>query len=473
MIEVTFNGVNLSNFARIVDVRMDVLAPRKIYTLDVPKRDGAYVFGKKAEPRFFEVDLMIVEDVHFKRASLARLFDTEVAVPLEFSFHPGIEYYAIVTGDTMMDQPIQKIARFTIQFMVPEPYGYGDMYAMTIPANVVDGVGDVSVFGDAKVYPEISVTLLSDATSIALTNGTDYMQIGIPKTPEKAAVPREQLVFNDAMGSTTGWSALSGTLEDGTMNGTLTTNGYSFQLGTKGTGSNWHGGALAKPLPESLQDFVFQAKVRLSSEKNAEMGKIDIYFRNAAGEQVAKMTMKDDVAGSKSNRMQSAIGFYGQRRIITDKYDTDFAPFSGLFRMRREGNMIRTQFAQQKDGKTVSSFSESVIDTAGLFDDAITSVVIAMSAHGTANASFMAVEDVKFWKVNALDTSVEVDEVFHTGDVLRIDMESGAIYLNEVNAIKYMQPGSRFFGLNPPIDSIGVAPEGIATTSVVYRSRWY
>lgn len=473
MIEVTFNGVNLSNFARITDVRMDVLAPRKIYTIDVPKRDGAYVFGKKAEPRFFEVDLLIEEDVQNNRSSLARLFDTEVPVPLEFSTQPGVEYYAILTGDTMMNQPVQKYAKITFQFMIPEPYGYGDTYAMTIPAGVEDGVGDVSVFGDAKVFPEINMTLLSDTTSIALSNGTDYLQLGIPKTPDKAAVPREELVLFDELGSTTGWSPLSGTLEDGTMNGSLSTNGFSFQLGDAGTGAGWHGGALARPIPEPLQDFLFQARVRLTSTKNGDMGKVDIYFRNAAGEQVAKITMKDDSFSAKSNRTQSAIGYFGQRRVLIDKYDARFTPFTGMFRMRREGNMIRTQYAQQKDGKTVSSFSETIIDTAGLFDDAITSVVIALSAHGASTPSFMAVEDVTFWKVNELDTETQVDEAFHAGDIIRVDMESGAVYLNEVNAIKYVQPGSKFFGLNPPIDSLGIAPEGIADTEVVYRSRWY
>lgn len=474
MIEVTFNGVNLSNFARIADVRMDVLAPRRIYSKDVPKRDGVYVFGKKAEPRFFEIDLIIAEDVSFKRASLARLFDTEVPVPLEFSFNPGIEYYAIVTGDTMMSQPrMDKVAKFTVEFMIPEPYGYGNSYAMTLSADGVDGVADISVFGDAKVFPEISMTLLSDTTSVGLTNGTDYMQLGIPKTPDKEAVPREELVFSDGMGSTSGWSALTGTLEDGTMSGSLTTNGYSFQLGDKGTGSVWHGGALAKSLPEPLQDFVFQAKVIFNSSKPGDMGKVDLYFRNSAGEIIGKMTMKDDVPSAKSNRAQSAVGYFGQRRIIVDRYDSHFTPYSGLFRMRREGNLIRAYYSQVENGKEVRSFREDIIATGGLFDDPIASVVVAISAFGTTTTPFMAVEEVKFWKINELDTSTQVDEVFHAGDVLRVDMQNGAVYLNEVNAIKYVQPGSKFFGLNPPIDSIGIAPEGIASTEVIYRSRWY
>lgn len=475
MIEVTFNGVNLSQFADIVDVRRDVLAPRTLQTIEVPKRDGAYLYGKKSMPRLFEVDLRIVNEVETKRADLASLLDTEEAKPLEFSFNPGVEYYAVVTGETQLTQEMQFMGTFTIQFQILDIYGYGTTHTMSIPSSSPGGIGTVSVFGDVKVYPELKLTFEQDASFVVVTNGDKYMQLGIPETAEKAPAPREELSFADNASSLTGWTALSGTLEDNTLNGAISTNGYSFNLSNKGTGTNtWHGAAIAKSLPVSLQDFVFQAKVQMKTSTNSQMGKIDIYFRNAAGEQVGKMTMKDDTPKAKGNRSQSAIGLFGQRDIIIDTTRSSMLDFDGLFRFRREGTMMRANYTQLVDGKSVASFSNTIHDTKGLFSGAVTSVVIAMTAYDTYAAPVgMFVEDIKFWKVNTINNTTQVDEAFHIGDELSIDMNRGVVELNGVNAVKYVQPGSQFFSLDSPQDSVSITPEGVASTSVIYRSRWY
>ena len=475
MIDVIFNGVILSNYAKIMDVRRDILAPRVLQTLNVPKRDGVYLFGKKNDARIFEVDIMFIGDVETKRAQLAEVLDTDVLVPLEFSDKPGVEYPAILTEDTQLTQAMHT-ARATLRFLVAEPFGYGASYLATIPSTNLDGIEDIEIYGDAPVFPVIRATFTQDTPAFAVIAGDRYLQLGTFQDTETTPKPYEELIFWDRCESLTGWTPLSGTLEDNQLTGAgIVTNGYSFSVQDFGEGNAWHGSAISKPLDEPLTDFLFQAKVQMKSIGNdaaRQMGKIDFYFRNASNEIIGKMTMREDNLNVEMNRAQTALGYFGYRDVILDRKDKNLNDFDGLFRMRRyEGNKINAYYGQIRNGRQTWSTAVRTIDVNAKFADPITSVVVAINAFGEHPATAMYVEDIKFWKLNEVQPGTEVNQIFRAGDVLEIDMAKGRVILNEVDAIRYMVPGSQFFALNPGTETLGV-PGGVADVEITYRSRW-
>lgn len=472
MIDVTFNGVVLSNYAKIIDVRRDILAPRSLQTIDVPKRNGSYLFGKKNEARIFEVDIMFIGDVETKRAQLAEVLDTDDLVPLEFSDKPGVEYMAILTEDTPLTQ-VMHTASATLCFLIAEPFGYGSSYLATIPSTNTEGTAEIAVYGDAPVFPVIKATFTQDTPAFAVAVSDKYLQLGTFQDTETTPLPYEQLILWDDASSMTGWTALTGTLEDNELTGAgITTNGYSFRVDDYGTGTGWHGSAISKGFSEPLQDFLFQAKVQLKCNSASQMGKIDFYFRNAANEIIGKMTMKEDNITAELNRAQTALGLYGYRDVILDRKVKNLNDFDGIFRMRRyEGNKINAYYGQQANGRETWSTSTRTIDVNAKFADPITSVVVCITAYGSQPAATMFVEDIKFWKLNEIQPDTQVNEIFHAGDVLEIDMAKGRIILNEVDAIRHMVPGSQFFALNPGTDTLGVTG-GVADVEITYRSRW-
>jgi predicted phage tail component-like protein len=477
MADVNFNGTSLSAYAKVLDIRRDILAPRSIQTIDVPSRDGSYIFGRKVEPRIFEVDIMIIGNLEANRSNLARLLDTKTAVPIEFSDKPGVEYFGMLSGESVVEQ-IRHTGKVTLAFFIAEPYGYGADYSASIPSSDTDGLVDITVEGDADAYPEVTVDFVSDSTFFAIAHDGKYLQLGRSETVEQPPVEREQIIFADNTSSTSSWTPITGALEDTTsLDGAIASNGYAFHLANVGTGTGWHGAAIAKSLPSPVQDFVFQVRLQhmsLSPTPHSRMGKIDIFFRNAAGENVAKITLKEDNLTHTLNRAQIGLGQYGSRTLLMDNRNPNLNDFSGVVRFRREGNRITAQFAQHVNGKPVwSTSTEPALDVAGKFDDPVVSIVVMMSAFGEKPASQMYVDDMHLWRVNDITPSTQTDMVFKAGDQLVIDMKRAAVFLNGNNAIQHVIPGSRFFGLPPGLQTVGVIPVGKTNTTINYESRWH
>jgi predicted phage tail component-like protein len=471
--DVIYKGIRLSNYCRVLKIHRDVLPSRDNVTIDIPGREGTYFYRKKVNPRTFSVDILISEPLEENRQALANVLESDSLVPIEFSDHPGIVYDGIFTGQSEISKINNQYGTTTLEFFIPYPYGKGESYIAHIPAGT--NVQDISVYSGVETFPVITATFLEDTPAFAIACGEKYLQLGHFQTVSTTPVPKEQLIFFDSCESLTGWTALNGTFEEISLTGQINSNGYSFSLLNSGEGSAWHGAALAKGLSEPVQDFVFQAKVinrSTGSNLEKQMGKIDIYFRNTAGESIAKLTLKDDSPVAYLNNAQAGLGYYGRREIIFDRKVKNLNDFDGLIRMRREGNAINVYFGQIRKGKEEWSTATRIIDAKGLFTDKIASIVVALSVHGTSPASTMYIEDLKLWKINQLDEDTNVDQVFHAGDVLTIDMEKGSIYLNSVNAIKYMVPGSQFFGLQPGTETIGVIPAGAVEVDIQYDSRY-
>jgi len=470
ILDVTYNGISLSNYCYVTDIKRDVLPSLENVTLGIPSKIGTYFYSRKVKPRTFSVDIFIPEPFEQNRQALASLLDSDTLVPIEFSDQPNITYDGIFTGDSELTKKNANEGTATLQFFIPYPYGKGESYTFSIPAGTE--TQDIDVNGNVETFPVITANFLEDTPAFAIASGDKYLQLGEFQTVDTTPLPREQLIFFESCESLTGWTALTGTYEEITLSGQINSNGFSFSLLNNGEGTAWHGAALAKGLSEQVQDFVFQAKVQNRATAANQIGKIDIYFRNTAGESIAKLTLKDDTPIAELNHAQVGIGYFGNRQIVFDRKVKNLNDFDGLIRLRREGNVINVYFGQIRNGKEEWSTATRIIDAKGLFTDKVASIVIALSVNGTNPATTMYIEDLKLWKINQLDEDTNVDQIFHAGDVLTIDMGSASVYLNGINAIQYMVPGSQFFGLRPGTETIGVIPADAVEVDIQYDSRY-
>lgn len=142
MVEVYFNGHRLRDCVdRIRDIRRDILPPRTLMTQEVPGRDGAYLFDVKRGPRITEVDIMLIdrsfEALRERTEELAAILDTEETAELTFSDEGGKVRYAILDGETRLDE-ILYTGQTTLIFYQPDPHKYGPTRTRVIAAPPAD-----------------------------------------------------------------------------------------------------------------------------------------------------------------------------------------------------------------------------------------------------------------------------------------------------------------------------------------------
>jgi predicted phage tail component-like protein len=174
----TFNGVSSDAYPylKILKVGHSVLPSSNISMVDVAGRAGSYFVYKRLGTRTIEVEVAIVgtSQSYFrsKVRELADWLDVDKPTALSFSEDPTISYYAIVDGDTSIDQ-ILAIGTGTIKFICPDPFAYGASRTVSL----VTGPNTVTYNGTADAYPVMTVTFSSAQTSFEVSNGTEKIHI--------------------------------------------------------------------------------------------------------------------------------------------------------------------------------------------------------------------------------------------------------------------------------------------------------
>lgn len=129
-IDVYFNGYKLTDYVdHIMDIRRDILPPQSLVTQEVPGRRGTYLFRKKHGPRSSEVDIMLTdesfESLRRRIDTLAAILNTEDVAELTFSDEGGKKRYAILDGETSLDE-IVYTGQATLSFYQPDPVKFGE-----------------------------------------------------------------------------------------------------------------------------------------------------------------------------------------------------------------------------------------------------------------------------------------------------------------------------------------------------------
>ena len=168
---IIFNGINLRSAygIRVRNVRRDILPPREAQLVTVLGRHGAYLGKINRKPRVIECEIQVIGTLEERRAlarTLAEVLDTDDVKPLAFEDEPDKVYYAVLDGDTNLDE-ITVLGTTTLKFVVPDPYAHGNLISQTLgpsPANIIYN-------GTAESKPILTITMGGTAQNIAVACG--------------------------------------------------------------------------------------------------------------------------------------------------------------------------------------------------------------------------------------------------------------------------------------------------------------
>lgn len=125
---ITFNGVDLSTFVRITDIKRDITPPKELTTQNVPGMRGIYLSGSTMKERYVEVSIMFLEkkleELRKKVREFSNIINTDEPKKIVFHDEPDVYYYAILTGESNLQETLA-VGTATITFMIPDPIAWG------------------------------------------------------------------------------------------------------------------------------------------------------------------------------------------------------------------------------------------------------------------------------------------------------------------------------------------------------------
>jgi predicted phage tail component-like protein len=478
---ITFNGYYLKDFCIIKDIGRQIMPSVSVSMIDIQGRDGSYYFRKKKEARVINVEIMMLgntkEEIRQTAQQLANILDTEDPAPLFFDDQPGVEYRAIVSGDTDISEETF-FGVSTIQFVCPDPYGVGTATTET----AVTSTGTVLVNpGNAKTFPKYEIKFNTSATFFSLIHPDGATLIGDPEAIDKITIPEKELAFFDDANDLTAWTVNTGiTVENGIATGAVQSVASRIQPTDYGTNANgWHGPALKHALPEQLQDFQVDLQMSMSASDAKQVGQLECYLLDQNDTVIGVMRARDSSANYDATHLQWRAGGLSDpySMLVLRGFDYEYyADTSLLLRVERKGTKW-TLYSHKfgPDGEAIRPYTKEFTFNEGQYNDKqLASIVLYFGGYKTfIPINSVNLERITVWKLNAI-TEVNVPEIFLAGDVLEIDTYSGKVLKNGEPFFGALDPGSRFLPIGPGETEIAWYTNDPANVTVTayHNERW-
>ena len=290
-----YNGVDLSNLARVRTVETTVLPPRENHAITIWERPGSiynsYRYGERTITVTFLVRVMEKEYRNNPRylevliSTLRYVFDVDAPKPLYLGSSNRYTY-AVPQGDFTMTEIRNDCCECKIEFVCHDPAYYSSsvrannnlaartygMRGISNNSNIIEAYNS----GNASAYPIINIGINAPTSFVQIentTNGDKFLMGSYPKAGLITQSPYEN-IFSDNMEATSNW-----TIGPKTINNKLcldsgrgylgsigtTSDGSGIRINQVATGSIWHGVGAHKQLGEQLTNFEVRAKLHLNS----------------------------------------------------------------------------------------------------------------------------------------------------------------------------------------------------------------
>jgi len=475
---ITYNGVDLSSYLRVTDIRGRGINEIEFNELTVPGRDGSYFVSKRKPKRIIENDYKISAltqtELRQKIDELNAILDVDGPVPIEYADEPGKTYYGMAYSDGQSQQ-ILSYEKGTLYFVCFDPHKYGP----TITQTIIDPSGGeanpvVLNDGTAETYPIFKATILQPTTFLQIISPNAYMQAGQPYEVDQTPVDGDLPVLKDEMGTLTGWGAPSNVV-DGVIQGSFQTDGDRFLVTDFGqTYNGWAGPALKKSLPDPLQDFRVHALIDITSSANGT-GRIEIYGLDTANNIVFRMSIGDFSAKAKDVKAFWGLGASATNIFTTyGKKTGSLNDYYGSLIIERKGNRWKLTTAKRSSqvGVYQDFVEKTFIDTKNQYTAPLAQIQVHIGAHlkytpiPTMSINHVYVYDLRDHSED------EVPYIAYPGDELLFDHKKSCIYLNGDPVNFYKDFGASFFPLAPGYTELAVNPADAALVTVEYQPRW-
>ncbi|MGG1916053.1 distal tail protein Dit [Priestia megaterium] len=476
----SYAGVDTPAFFIVEKISFEVLPPSTIKSMDIPRKSGAYFINKNLGIRTFSVEFSIKADtagnVMYYADDLAEWLNYDEPQPLIFRDKPDQTYYAIVSGNSDLTK-FSSTGKGKIDFVCLDPHAYGIEKEYSFAPQNTDPIM-VTNNGNTPAYPILQMQFTKNLADFSVMTDNDALIFGDFDATTQTAADLKPLYIDDTGASTSGWTN-GVSVDGGVVTGTLTSNGYSFQQGSKdyGTGTNWHGGSLIKSLGKQVQDFVLGVRVGFQSSNINQLGRVEVYLLDINGNKIGKMAIRDGHTTGDYPNFEAWAGAVGnggtQFRNTYGDYKGVFKNFDGIIRIGRVGQKWHCYIAKvDANGRHNTRAYKEYWDRPLKYQDKVAAIQIHIAQNSTyAPVNVMYVSNVRFSEILSAGTN-QVDYVFRTNDILTIDCNTNEILKNGEPYYEALYPSSSFLKLEKGVNGISVSDPSIKNGTIKFNERW-
>jgi predicted phage tail component-like protein len=464
-------------------------APLKRNFLKTPGYPGARLLGTETDPRPLPVPVGIIvpdgSDLETLKEEIAAWLITEEAVELTFDTKPDRTYIAVIDEDFNVDDFVS-LGKGTLKFICPMPYKLGPVQKKTLAIANGDLKTSFLNKGSVESNPIIDIKVGAQSPYLDVWNDDEYFRIGYPTGVKTRVVKQNDRLIWDEMTNLTIWEAITGKIGIYKSSGAMKVwQGYAFTPDSYGTGANdeWHGPFMKRTIPNTsgvIQDFKLDVQMNFQSEHWNRMGKTVVMLLDANDNVIVELAMADEYMSHEMTTAQAIIDSGGTRKWIFDEmgmYSDTFNGFRGHVSVARRGKEWSFYFAKYRKNTEIDDASfvrtwRDNSDSNPMTARPVAKIAVGCIAYGTNPPVDVAfIEDVKFWKINAL-TIDETPYIFDIGDKIQIDTERSLVTINGTNAIALKDIFSSFPVIKRGQNAVIIRPANVGIAELTYRERF-
>lgn len=421
---------------------------------------------------------------------LASWLITDNPVPLEFEDEPGRIYYAVVVNTIEDFERFAISRRGTIQFLCPDPFGYGQELNANFPSDSVA----LTNHGTAEADPIFEFEVLQPITFAMIQNGStddehvtgdvQYQMIGRPSDDEVEVVDAKVSVLYENGSTIDEWNNASIDMVDinvDSVDGVMGTDGAGIRPDDYGTPrERQRGPAVFKELPEGIQDFEIESTFDIISRRESENWRMVIYLHDENMNSIGHIGLKDN---SRLYKRRVPLGRVGPHigddpdgiSILGDaSWHNDNARDTTLFylRMKREGQQFSFYVGEWQNQKHINVWDGVHRDVNNEWQGKLKYITLFIGSYqDRGTPSRLRMNSVEVFELKSI-VEDQTPYIAYPGDVITFDHKDDELLINGENRTDIKDFGGRFFKLKKGTNELHVLPEGAFDVSARYRERF-
>lgn len=270
-------------------------------------------------------------------------------------------------------------------------------------------------------------------------------------------------MFHSTMNGTTGWTANGTSVNGGTVTGSFGSIDGEFRVINWGTGpTGYIGPALKQSIPNSpLADFKVEFRFRFPTHLG-QRGRTELYLLNDQNVEIGKLAMKMTNRTS-GNTVEVRLGG-GTTYTFPVLYaggpnGTEWNNFAGIIRLTKRGNVYESYIAKiaPSTGRHQVPHHSKFVDAEFKYGGTLSQVQVHTGRSGTLPPVDASISDIKVWRLNDV-SDVDPRIIARAGDLIEVNFEESAIYINGEERRDLKDIFSTFFSLPRGASQLAIEP---------------
>ena len=201
MIDVTFNGVKLSQYIRVTDVISPIGNNREL-TLSENLSIGATVTKMRRSVKEhvikFDIETKDAREREELKHVLAGIFDVEKPVKVTYSNEPDKYYLGIPSGEVTIEKVTRWFNRSEILLIIPDGVAHSTTYRTFNTSTTSNGKTTIALTNNGTVdaFPIIRIKHRAENGYIGLVNQTGAFELGNPEEADTEEVKQSEVLFD-------------------------------------------------------------------------------------------------------------------------------------------------------------------------------------------------------------------------------------------------------------------------------------